>query len=96
MFIGTLKLTLKIDDAFTLKARRNTVRSLRDRLRPRFNAAVAELSDNDTVYNRALIGIAVVSGEQKHADEQLQQILSFADKLGEFVLEDVKEEIMSV
>ena len=91
-----LTLTLKIDDAFSLKARRNKVRSLKDRLRPRFNAAVADLSENGIVYNRALIGVAVISGEQKHTDEQLQQILAFTDKLGEFVLEDVKEEIISI
>ncbi|MDR0454466.1 MAG: DUF503 domain-containing protein [Deferribacteraceae bacterium] len=96
MFIGILKFTLIIEDAFNLKARRNVIRSLKGRLRPRFNAAVAELSQNATIYNSAQIGIVVISGQQKHADEQLQQILSFVDKLGGFILEDVKEEILSV
>ncbi len=96
MFVGTLRLTLRIEDAFNLKARRNVVRSLKDRLRPRFNAAVAELSGDDVMYNRAEVGVAVVSGEHSHADEQLQQILAFVDKLGEFVLEDVKEEIVTI
>ena len=96
MFVGTLEFTLRIENAFNLKARRNVVRSLKDRLRPRFNAAVAELSDDENVYNRARIGVAVLSNGHKHADEQLQQILAFVDTLGEFVMEDVKEEIVSI
>ena len=96
MFIGTLRFTLRIDDAFNIKARRNAVRSLKDRLRPRFNAAVAEISGNDLIYNLAQVGVAVLSGEQRHACEQLQQILSFVEKLGEFAIEDVKEEIVSI
>ena len=96
VFIGTLRFTLRIDDAFNIKARRNVVRSLKDRLRPRFNAAIAEISGDEPVYNLAQVGVAVISGEQRHACEQLQHILSFVEKLGEFALEDVKEEIVSI
>lgn len=95
MFVGLLELTLDIHGAYNLKARRSVARSLKDRIRSRFNAAVAELEDGDIVYNRARIGIVTISNEYKHADEQIQQILAFVEKHGEYVLVDVREEVVS-
>ena len=96
MFIGVLRITLDIDEAYNLKERRNVVRSLKDKISARFNAAVAELEEGEAVYNRAQIGIATVSNEYKHADSQVQQILAFIEKHGEYVLFDVEEEVISV
>ncbi|MDR2869461.1 MAG: DUF503 domain-containing protein [Deferribacteraceae bacterium] len=95
MFVGILRLTLDIEGAQSLKDRRSVVRSLRDKLKPRFNVAVAELEDDTVFYNRAKLGIATISNEHKHADEQLQQILGFIDKQGEYVISSVEEEIIS-
>ena len=95
MFVGVLRITLDIEGAYSLKDRRSVVRSLRDRLKPRFNIAVAELEDENIFYNRAQIGIVTISNEHRHADEQIQQVLAFIEKHGEYVISSIEEEIVS-
>ncbi len=51
------------------------VRSVVERVRARFNAAAAEVEDNDT-WNLATIGIACLSNDRAHAEAQLQAIAS--------------------
>ena len=45
--IGVITFELRIDDAHSLKDKRHYVKSLKDRLRAKFNVAVAEIGDQD-------------------------------------------------
>ncbi len=47
-----------------------------------YNAAVAEVGDND-VHRRAVIGVSVVSSDRRHANEMLDTILSFVSTASE-------------
>ena len=47
MPVGLLTLEIYIPDSHSLKDKRQILRSLKDRLRARFNVAVAELDHND-------------------------------------------------
>jgi hypothetical protein len=78
--IARLILEIEIPHAQSLKDRRQVVRSLRDRLRHAFNLAIAEL-DTGEVWNRATLGIAVISGSQSYLTGQLQQIDRAAHRL---------------
>ena len=73
MIVGVLRLTLRIDAAHSLKDKRTVVKSVVERVRARFNAAVAEVEDNDT-WNLATIAVVCVSNESARADAQLQTI----------------------
>ncbi|MBE7520491.1 MAG: DUF503 domain-containing protein [Thermoflexaceae bacterium] len=75
MVAGILRLTLRIEAAHSLKEKRMVVRSVVERVRARFNAAAAEVEDNDT-WNLATIGIACLSNDRAHAEAQLQAIAS--------------------
>ena len=57
----------------TLKEKRTIVKSVIERLRNRFNAAVVEADDLDTPAY-ATIAAAVLSNDASHADSQLQAI----------------------
>jgi uncharacterized protein YlxP (DUF503 family) len=74
MHVGVCRLTLQLAESHSLKAKRQVVRSLVDRLRRRFNAAVAEVEEQDT-WQAAVIGIAVVSNQAAHADHQIATIV---------------------
>jgi uncharacterized protein len=74
MHVGVCRLTLQLADSQSLKAKRQVVRSLVERLRRRFNAAVAEVEEQDT-WQTAVIGIAVVSNQAAHADRQIATIV---------------------
>jgi len=71
--LARLILEIEIPHAQSLKDRRQVVRSLKDRLRHAFNLAIAEL-DSGELWNRATLGIAVISGSQSYLAGQLQQI----------------------
>jgi len=80
MPIGLLTLEIHIPDAQSLKDKRQVVRSLKDRLRAHFNVAVAEL-DHQDLWQRALVGVVTLSGEEKHVQESLQHALAEAERI---------------
>ncbi len=77
--IGVLRIRLAVP-AETLKEKRAIVKSLVERLRLRFNAAVAEVDDLDAP-SRATIAACVVSNDSAHADRQLATIASAVEEL---------------
>lgn len=80
MFVGVARLTLQIPESGSLKAKRQVLHKVTDRVKARFNAAVAEVGDND-LWQKAVIAIAVVGNEQRHVDEQLEKIIHFVDDM---------------
>jgi uncharacterized protein len=80
--VARLLLEIEIAHAHSLKDRRQVVRSLKDRLRNSFNLAVAEL-DSAEVWNRATLGIAVISGSRSYLTGQLEQIDQAAQRIAQ-------------
>jgi uncharacterized protein YlxP (DUF503 family) len=73
MFVGVVRLELHIPASTSLKDKRSVVRSLKDRIRERASAAVAEV-DHQDLWQRAALGVAVVSGDHGQVDELLQTV----------------------
>jgi uncharacterized protein YlxP (DUF503 family) len=71
--VGVLTLELHLDDAHSLKDKRHTVKGLKDRLRTRFNVAVAEIGYQD-LWQRALISAVTVSSDHTRAEQTLQLV----------------------
>jgi len=80
MPVGLLTLELHIAEAQSLKDKRQVLRSLKDRLRALFNVAVAELDFEDT-WQRSVVGVVTLSGEEHHVEEALQKVLAEADRI---------------
>ena len=72
--IGVARITLYLEASFSLKDKRQVVRSLSERLRRQFNLAVAEVDDQD-VWQTAVLGLAAVSNTAAHAETQLERAL---------------------
>jgi uncharacterized protein YlxP (DUF503 family) len=68
--IGVLRLTFALP-AESLKEKRAIVRSVIERLRNRFNAAVAEVDDLD-LPGRTVIAAVCLSNSSRHAQSQVQ------------------------
>jgi hypothetical protein len=80
--IGVLTLELHIEDAHSLKDKRHVVKSLKDRLRARFNVSVAELDHLDS-WQSSVVGAVTVSKDRERAEQVLQAVESYAaDLLG--------------
>ena len=73
MFVGIVRIELHIPGASSLKDKRSVVSGLKDRIRQRARASVAEV-DHQDLWQRAALGVAVVSGERHQVDELLQSV----------------------
>ncbi|NOT34376.1 MAG: DUF503 domain-containing protein [Candidatus Eisenbacteria bacterium] len=73
MFVGIVRIELHVPGASSLKDKRSVVRSLKDRIRERCSAAVAEV-DHQDLWQRCALGVVVVSGTSHHIDELLQSV----------------------
>jgi uncharacterized protein len=71
--LAVLTLELRIEAAQSLKDKRQVVRSVKDKLRAKFNVAVAELDQTD-LWQRATIGVASVSGSRDYLAGLMQQV----------------------
>ncbi len=71
--IGVLTLELRLPESHSLKDKRHTVRGLKDRLRARFNVAVAEIAYQET-WQRALVSAVTVSSDHDRAAEVLERV----------------------
>ncbi len=74
MHVGVCRLTLRLAASRSLKDKRQVVRSVVDRLRRQFNAAVAEVEEQDS-WQTAVLGIVVVSNQMAHAEQQVARIV---------------------
>jgi len=76
--IGTCQIELHLPGCQSLKDKRRILRSLIERLQNRFNASVAEIEHQD-LWQRARVGLAVVSTSQPLIDRTLTQIVAHVE-----------------
>jgi uncharacterized protein YlxP (DUF503 family) len=95
MYVGVLQVELKLFDPTNLKERRSIVRSLKDRLRAKFNLAVSEVGPVE-IYRECTLGMALVSNEAGHARQMADAIIQFIerDRSGAIEVVDIQVEIL--
>ncbi|HYO64547.1 MAG TPA: DUF503 domain-containing protein, partial [Archangium sp.] len=80
MFVCVARLTLQIPESGSLKAKRQVLRRVTERVKARFNVAVAEVDDQD-LWQKATLALAVVGNERRHVDEQMEKIIHFVEEM---------------
>lgn len=80
MVVGTLKIEFLLFDNRSLKGKRKVVRSMIDKVRSKFNAAIAEVGANDK-WQKIELGVTTVANDRRHVDSSLNHILDFLDSL---------------
>jgi uncharacterized protein len=71
--IGVLTLELRLEHSHSLKDKRHVVKGLVERLRNRFNVAVAEVDFQD-LWQRSLLAAVTVSSDRVHAEKLLRAV----------------------
>jgi uncharacterized protein YlxP (DUF503 family) len=71
--IGVVTFEIRVEQSHSLKDKRQVVKAFKDRLRSRFNVAVAEIDGQDT-WQRSTITAVTVSGNHAHAESVLQSV----------------------
>ena len=80
MPIGLLTLEIHIPDAHSLKEKRVLVRKMKDRLRARFNVAVAEL-DHQDLWQRSVLGIVPIASDTKVLERLMESVQLESEKI---------------
>jgi uncharacterized protein YlxP (DUF503 family) len=75
LVVGTCTVSLHIPGSGSLKSKRFVLKSLKDRIRHKFNVSVAEV-DHFDLWQRATIAVAVVSRDGKFADQVISNVLN--------------------
>ena len=94
MFVGVARLSLQIPESGSLKSKRQVLRRVTDRVKARFNAAVAEVEDQD-LWQKATLAMAVVGNDRRHVDEQLDKLIRFVEEMYVAPLLSREREILS-
>ena len=75
MVVGLCTVELFVPGSQSLKDKRQVINGLKDRLRGKFNLSVAEVEGQD-LWQKAVLGMACVSNENKHVNQVLDQALN--------------------
>lgn len=78
MFVGVAQFEIFIPESGSLKSKRFVLKSIKTKIRNKYNVSVAEIDNNDK-WQRSSIGIAVVSNDRKIIDSTLNQVLNFLE-----------------
>lgn len=78
MIIGLLSLEIFLPYSHSLKEKRKVVSAFKDRIRKKFNVAVAELDFLDK-WQRARIGIITINNQPGFVDQMLRRIIEEAE-----------------
>ena len=91
MIVGVLQAELAIFGAGSLKDKRRVVRGLKDRIGHKFNVSVAEVDELDFC-QKAVIGFAMVSNEQRYIESCLSKIVEHLGRVRDASLVDYRIE----
>jgi uncharacterized protein YlxP (DUF503 family) len=89
--LGTVELHLP--DVDSLKGKRHVLKGLKERVRTRFEVAVAEVDHHD-VWQRATLAVACVSHDTRHANEVVSKAMDFIEANVDGMVIDMAVEIL--
>ena len=87
MVVAVLKVVLSIPHATSLKDKRRVLKSVKDKLRNRFNVSVAEIGEQD-IWQTAHLGIAVVSNDSSYANGVISRVQDLCENLCDAIMTD--------
>jgi len=72
--VGVLQFTILLRSSHSLKQKRHVLKSIKDRLRARYNVAVAEVDDHD-LWQKGTLGLVTCGNDGKRIRSQLDKIV---------------------
>ena len=95
MVIGLCHLELLIHGNFSLKGKRQVIKSVVERARQRFNISIAEVEDQD-LWQKAVLGICTVSNDRQRVNSILDQVVDFIENTNLAEITDSQIEIINI
>jgi len=92
MTVGIARITLFVPESHSLKEKRVVLRRVKDRVRNKFNVAIAEVDEND-VWQRGVLGLALLGNDRRFVESALDEVVRFVRDLAETT--NVERELMT-
>jgi hypothetical protein len=89
--ISLLTIELMIPWARSLKDKRSAVRGLKDRLRARFNASVAEVAYQDK-WQRAIIAVCIIGSDKRQLESNMSKIRQLCEEAQDLQITDMHQQ----
>lgn len=80
MIIGTLRLEFRLHGVFSLKEKRKSANSLKQKLRNVFNVAVAETEAQDS-HQTLVLGVVTIANETAYVHSRLSKVLDMVEAM---------------
>ena len=80
MIVGVCTIDLHIAESGSLKSKRHVLRSIKDRLKGRFNISVAEVEDQD-LWQRVTLGVACIGTDNAQVNRVLDHVIDFVEEI---------------
>ena len=80
MIVGVCTIELHILEPNSLKEKRKVIKSIVSRVKNKFNVSIAEVGYQDK-WQRSVLGVAVVSTAQDHANGILSKVVNFVEAM---------------
>jgi uncharacterized protein YlxP (DUF503 family) len=93
MVIGVLTLELFLSESSSLKCKRKIIKSLLDKVKFRFNLAVAEIDKQDQ-WKHSVVGMACITNDVSHAHQMLSTVIKFIEHQGTVEILDIRTEML--
>lgn len=78
MTIGLLQLSILIPQANSLKSKRQVLKSLKDKIRQKFNVSVAEVDGQD-LWQRLTLAVACVNSDKRLINSMLSKVVNLVE-----------------
>ncbi len=79
MVVGVCRLELILPENFSLKGKRQVLKSILQRARKRFNISISEVADQDR-WQKAVLGICAVGNDRQRVNSTLDQTVNFIEQ----------------
>lgn len=93
LWVGVLRLVLRVPGSRSLKDRRRVILSLKDRVQARHHASVAEVGHLDAI-DRAVVAIGVVGQDSRSVQARLDTIFRDIDATADAFVEERNTELL--
>ena len=93
MVVGVAKLRLRLPGNQSLKGKRKVIKSICERVRQRFNLAVAE-TDSQDLWQTGELGIVAVGNQGRFIDSKLDKAINFVEDMQLAEIVDVQRELI--
>ncbi|MFA5536499.1 MAG: DUF503 domain-containing protein [Bacillota bacterium] len=93
MLVGLCSIELNLPGVSSLKEKRAVLKGLTVKIHNKFNVSIAEVDYQD-YWQKAILGVAAISNENRHLQQVLQQVVNFIEKSPEVILLDYHLEIL--